>query len=281
MQESIGIKRQERDILPRFCKRKIIYSGVSAYNWRFNMNIREQLIAFVKDTLHLTLVPPGTNSLETSRCLKNGGKTVFFAHGCNTFGAFGDGVAGVVRKECPTAYKAYVDAVNNVFGGRDIQQHREFLMGRICGNWTFENPLVVNMFTQLKPGSGSLSYNAITSCFVKLFEHIQFEVDKPESPATTITRDDVVIVIPAIGCGIAGGEFTEVVDSIVRAVVEYYSKYPEIHELPFKELKMEIWDDGSVIPLLSNISTKNVVKVGGGGPVLYKLNPDKFIQSEE
>ena len=115
-----------------------------------------------------------------------------FAHGCNTYGSMEAGIAGHVSKMIPNLQK--LDSVTCADKGASLMGDFIFVKSGASR--------IVNFYTQLRPGAGSLSYEAIQSCFSKW---IAFE-DR-----------ECTLYIPAIGCGIAGGERHLVVEAILSA----------------------------------------------------------------
>ncbi|MGL4353120.1 MAG: hypothetical protein ACRCTP_04185 [Aeromonas popoffii] len=115
-----------------------------------------------------------------------------FAHGCNTYGSMEAGIAGHVSEMIPNLQK--LDSVTCADKGASLMGDFIFVKSGASH--------IVNFYTQLRPGSGSLSYDAIQSCFAKW---IEFE-----------GRGDT-LYIPAIGCGIAGGKRHLVIDAILSA----------------------------------------------------------------
>lgn len=81
----------------------------------------------------------------------------------------------------------------------------------------------------MNPGPGSLSYSAITRCF-----HDYFNSRLQE-------RDNVKLVIPEIGCGLAGGSRLRVLYSIRKAFDSI-----EVPEGKSLMVLMQIWGDGFV-----------------------------------
>lgn len=109
--------------------------------------------------------------------------------GCNCFNTMGAGIALQIKQHFPEAW----DVDRNTIKGYKNK----------LGTYTYHeypNLTVINAYTQFKPGINSLdeNYNAIRSCFKKIAE---------EFP-------DKKIGIPAIGSGLAGGDFGSIWDII-------------------------------------------------------------------
>lgn len=134
-----------------------------------------------------------------------------FAHGCNTYGSMEAGIAGQVSDLAPNLQK--LDSVTCADKGASLMGDFIFVKSGASH--------IVNFYTQLRPGSGSLSYEAIKSCFSKW---VAFEGRKR------------TLYIPAIGCGIAGGERHLVVTAILNA----FRDAPEgVEDL---NVRMVVWD---------------------------------------
>ena len=134
-----------------------------------------------------------------------------FAHGCNTYGSMEAGIAGHVSEMVPNLQK--LDSVTCADKGVSLMGDFIFVKSGASH--------IVNFYTQLRPGAGSLSYEAIQSCFGKWVEF--------ENRARTL-------YIPAIGCGIAGGERHLVVASILNA----FRAAPE--GVKALDVRMVVWD---------------------------------------
>lgn len=104
----------------------------------------------------------------------------YMAHGANCFSKMGAGVAGLIRKEFPTAY--YTDRYSPLSPSQKL------------GGFTvcFESR-VFNLYTQYEPGK-NLDYEALTLSLRKL---------------NRLTKG-CSIGLPQIGCGIAGGDWKKV-----------------------------------------------------------------------
>lgn len=104
-------------------------------------------------------------------------------HGCNCFNNWGAGIALTMKSAFPEAWEVdrnTIKGYNSKLGKYTQYQYPSGL-------------IVLNMYTQYRPGLNPLeqNYEAIRSCFSKLAQ---------EYP-------DRKIGIPAIGSGLAGGDF--------------------------------------------------------------------------
>ena len=118
--------------------------------------------------------------------LAKNGEFDVIVHGCNCFNTMGLGIALQIKQNFPEVW----DVDRNTIKGYKNK----------LGNYTkytyYSYPsklTIINAYTQFKPGSNPLSenYNAIRSCFRKIAEEFS----------------DKKIGIPAIGSGLAGGDF--------------------------------------------------------------------------
>lgn len=175
--------------------------------------------------------PKCSCSLEAAQTLN-----VDFAHGCNTRGAMASGVAAVVAKNYP-----FLQAEDKKLSERGLVTLGSFLRhvslpglfyvghrfkhGSIPSDCSF----IYNFYTQMNPGPGSLSYSAITRCF-----HDYFNSRLQE-------RNNVKLIIPEIGCGLAGGSRLRVLYSIRKAFDSI-----EVPEGKSLMVLMQIWGDGFV-----------------------------------
>lgn len=117
-------------------------------------------------------------------------------HGCNCMNIMGAGVARQVRNVFPAAYaadQAYSTKSRSMLGTFSSAEVPLFgLLGRKL--------TVVNAYTQYAPGGGEdvFDYGAFADILHRLSK---------EFP-------DAVIGMPAIGCGLAGGDKKRILDTI-------------------------------------------------------------------
>lgn len=105
-------------------------------------------------------------------------------HGCNCFCTMGSGVARQIREKFPEAYQADKNTARGDYGK----------LGAITSARIEANDLtVVNAYTQFRYGAEKMhvDYKAVRECFKKIAK--QFKGKK--------------IAFPAIGCGLAGGDW--------------------------------------------------------------------------
>lgn len=112
-------------------------------------------------------------------------------HGCNCFNTMGAGIALQIRKKYPAAYK---EDCTTIAGDR----HK---LGKITFVET-DGKTIVNAYTQYEYSRRSiqLDYLALAKCCQKISKRFKGKR----------------IGMPRIGCGLAGGEWTKVLDIITR-----------------------------------------------------------------
>lgn len=109
-------------------------------------------------------------------------KEPVIAHGCNTVGVMGAGIARQIREEIPEAYEAY-------------RAEPTLHLGSAQCVWTGDRT-VFNLMTQRNPGPDATT-NAITMAFANMAEQMyQQGLDR--------------VAIPRIGCGIGGLKWPDV-----------------------------------------------------------------------
>ena len=136
-------------------------------------------------------------------------KSGILVHGCNCVGAFGAGVALIVRNIYPHVHEEYVALCKQVDSPQD-------LLGRVqyvnvpTADGTF---LIANAFTQLEPGTDyrRVDYEAVAMCF----EDIN-DVLSNHHIAAGIS--DLTVSFPKIGAGLAGGSW-DVIEKIIDVSV--------------------------------------------------------------
>jgi O-acetyl-ADP-ribose deacetylase (regulator of RNase III) len=118
-------------------------------------------------------------------------------HGCNLFGVAG-GFAGAVFQMYEKARTEYLEA---------LARANPIHLGDVVFTVVRDNLIIASAITQTHPGSGTLSYGAIRQAFATVNEY-----------ANRVNRDNpnpLPIIFPAIGSGIAGGDWA-VIESIIN-----------------------------------------------------------------
>jgi O-acetyl-ADP-ribose deacetylase (regulator of RNase III) len=130
------------------------------------------------------------------------------AHGCNTDGVMGAGVAGVIAARWPEVERVYSAYCRT----------KRFAAGTCLPVPIDEEFVIYNLGTQRRPGNqshlGKAAYWPILLAFGNLFEYC---VDNG------IER----VAIPRIGCGIAGLDWATV-EGVINGIYEYIPDGPEI-----------------------------------------------------
>lgn len=132
---------------------------------------------------------------------------IAIAHGCNTRGMMGAGIARSIRDKYPDVYEQYRQACNSHL----------FRLGSALGVWcdpthSGEDRLVYNLGTQRNPGADATSWGVWLS-FANLAED-------------TAVRNIEEVAIPRIGCGIGGLKWDDVEFSITHAITN--STHPDL-----------------------------------------------------
>lgn len=129
-------------------------------------------------------------------------KKGILAHGCNTQGAMGSGVARLVKEKYPGAYASYVRDLDAGYGLGDV---------------SFWSPLglddkseffIANALTQVNMGSDGkkyVSYDAVDRVFQTLTRAAQMGIYE--------------IHIPKIGAGLGGGDW-----GVISAIIQHRCK---------------------------------------------------------
>jgi O-acetyl-ADP-ribose deacetylase (regulator of RNase III) len=121
------------------------------------------------------------------------------AHGCNTHGIMGSGIALQIRERWPNVYQAY----------RQLYQEQGLQLGTIQPVATPDSRIVVNCMTQPafgRDGGRYADYDAIAQCVHALN---QVAMDHGVSE----------IGLPKIGAGLGGGDWT-----VIEGLIERNSK---------------------------------------------------------
>lgn len=113
----------------------------------------------------------------------------------NCRGVMGAGLALAIRKKYPEVYDKYMIACNTV--------NPEDLLGKVQKVITYDNKIIINMFSQLNYGRGSVQtdYEAMRKCLYKIYLYAKL--------------NKLTVAIPYnIGCGLAGGTWAKVLNII-------------------------------------------------------------------
>lgn len=129
----------------------------------------------------------------------------YILHGCNAQGVMGSGVAAVIHKDFPLAYKAYRD---------EWLQSHELRLGDIipvdCGDRTIINAILQQYYG--RDGKRYVSYDAVALAM----EKVEYQFSGKE------------IAMPMIGAGLGGGDWN-VIESIIES--ELHTVKPYVYQL--------------------------------------------------
>lgn len=147
-------------------------------------------------------------------------KTHVLIHGCNCLSTMGKSIALYIRREFPHAYQA------------DKQFHLD--KSQRLGKFSYwKKPQkagwIINAYTQYNYKSQGFH----PSQKVDLFSYDTFEqqmkdifqfLNKNWQVETNKTLDELVISMPMIGCGLAGGNAVKIVSMLINAFNDVYGK---------------------------------------------------------
>lgn len=115
----------------------------------------------------------------------------------NCQGVMGAGLALAIKKKYPMVYTKYMAVCNNA--------NPNDLLGRVQSVHTTDHKIIINMFSQLNYGRGKkqTDYEAMKRCFYKIYLYAKL--------------NNLTVAIPYnIGCGLAGGNWTVVLNIILK-----------------------------------------------------------------
>jgi O-acetyl-ADP-ribose deacetylase (regulator of RNase III) len=121
-------------------------------------------------------------------------KDPFIAHGCNSYGIMGAGVALQIRERYPWVAEGFVPLIGS--GGRELEMGALYEFPQKTAPYR-----ILNLITQDSYGWGRrfVSYDAVDKAFIAVRAKI----------------GDAAISVPRIGAGFGGGSW-----SIVEAIIE-------------------------------------------------------------
>lgn len=131
-----------------------------------------------------------------------GQSTGLLVHGCNATTSPAGGIAGVIFDRWPNAEKVHHELVNVYRPSNAI-----LLLGEVSMVLAATNLLILNAITQMKPGAGSLSYEAVRRSLIRVGKIAKMYND---SQGTSLP-----IIMPKIGAGIAGGDW-KIIEFIIN-----------------------------------------------------------------
>jgi O-acetyl-ADP-ribose deacetylase (regulator of RNase III) len=124
------------------------------------------------------------------------GEYDIFMHGCNCMSIMGAGVALQVRSRIPALYKA----------DQDYHIDHPERLG-LCSSVIVNDVMMFNLYTQFATGRTTrhLNYGALVSSLTYAIDNYSME---------NRLEGKVMICLPKIGCGLAGGDW-EIVEEIL------------------------------------------------------------------
>ncbi len=133
------------------------------------------------------------------------------AHGCNTRGAFGSGVAGLIRKRIPSAYQAYADAHRRT--GLELGS----VIWHACAEQQPGRPrAVLHMMTQPTygvPFMRHVDYDAVRRCIG--------EIDAGIVDFASTLGVQAQVGFPLVGAGLGGGDWQTIAGIIEAGAVRF------------------------------------------------------------
>lgn len=129
------------------------------------------------------------------------------AHGCNSKGVMGAGVAKAIKEKIPEAYETY----------RHHHRIRGLQLGAVVWAHRPSGQLVANCITQAdygnEPGRVYVDYKALRSCMSEI-----------KQAAAAYSRA-VTVAMPKIGAGLGGGDWQRI-EKIIRRRLLYAPTAP-------------------------------------------------------
>lgn len=121
------------------------------------------------------------------------------AHGCNTKGVMGAGVAKLIKVNFPEAYRYYIKEHNN----------NGLKLGDVHFVETNNNKIIANCITQENYGKNGVfvKYDAIKLCLKNLYDFA--------------TKNNFDVAIPMIGSGLGGGDWNHIETLIDNIFFDY------------------------------------------------------------
>lgn len=166
-------------------------------------------------------------------------ETNVLIHGCNCLSTMGKGVALYIRREFPHAYQA------------DKQFHLD--KSQRLGKFSYwkkpqKDCWIINAYTQYN----YKSQGTYPSQKVDLFSYDTFEqqmkdifqfINKNWQAETNKSLDELVISMPMIGCGLAGGNPVKIVSMLINAFNDVYGKLDKKPKLIIAERNSQSYLD--------------------------------------
>ena len=121
------------------------------------------------------------------------------AHGCNCFNTMGSGIARAIRARYPSAYEADCATTRG-----DLNK-----LGSLSESYEIYEPWIFNLYTQYRYGTDRrhLDYTALVDALVAM-KALLDEKDPDQA---------LMVGMPRIGCGLAGGDW-QIVEELISNV---------------------------------------------------------------
>lgn len=129
----------------------------------------------------------------------------YICHQVNCQGVMGSGVAKQIRAKWPVVFDKYKQVCD------EHADHREELLGQICGVRVNENTAIINIFGQFKFGKDGQRYTN--------FEYLRRGC---KEVANHVKPGDTIAMPYRIGCGLGGGDWGKVMDMLSDVFREHY-----------------------------------------------------------
>lgn len=129
----------------------------------------------------------------------------FLMHGANCCNTMGAGIARIIKERYPTAFEADLKAHNKEKLGFDSSLAGNFSIAPAI-EINISNRYILNLYTQIYPGKNfelKFLIEALSKIDLKFCQ--QYKIKK--------------ILLPAIGCGIGGGNW----DDVVKIIMKWYT----------------------------------------------------------
>jgi hypothetical protein len=154
----------------------------------------------------------------------------FVAHICNNIGGWGRGFVTALSKRNKNPENCY-----RRWFADGVYEGAPFELGQIqMATFTPSNVVVANMIAQdgIRRGPGSLpavSYQALRDCL----DRLGYETVRWHDASGTVPT----IHMPRIGCGLGGGNWDIVEESILACLVDVYELQVTVYDLKEKQEK--------------------------------------------
>lgn len=133
----------------------------------------------------------------------------FLVHGCNAQGVMNSGVAKRVKELYPGTFEAYKNFCDST---EELARLGKIVVTEEIHHLTGRKFKLVNAITQRyygKDGQRYISYGALESCLLYL-KPILVEVSSQRLPGSFKTIQSSSVILPKIGAGLGGGDWTEI-----------------------------------------------------------------------